>query len=338
MSHRYIVVGAGAVGAALAAGLDDAGTDVVLVSRGATLEAIRRDGLRYTHDGRSRVLDVAVAGGPEEVGLRAGDVLVLATKSQDLAATLPTWAWTPLADGSGVGADLPVVLLQNGLDAERAALRYFPTVVGAVALIGARHVVAGEVEISNRPKIGQLIVGAYPSAAAAPHAVEVAARLAADLRAAQWLSQDVEQVQRWLAWKVLANVTFAVSVLDGTPEETADLSARVSAEARAVLAAAGHAFADPRAELTYDPAEAANQPSGPEPWRPSTWQSFARGSGSEVDFLNGEVALLARLHGVPAPLNAAIQQVLGGAAARHEGPGVHSVASVLALAGVGAPA
>ena len=37
----------------------------------------------------------------------------------------------------------------------------------------------------------------------------------------------------------------------------------------------------------------------------STAQSLARQTGSiETDFINGEIALLARLHGVPAPLNA----------------------------------
>jgi len=50
---------------------------------------------------------------------------------------------------------------------------------------------------------------------------------------------------------------------------------------------------------------------GIEPGQQSTWQSLARGSSHEVDFLNGEVALLGRLHGVPTPFNAAIQQTVG---------------------------
>ena len=36
----------------------------------------------------------------------------------------------------------------------------------------------------------------------------------------------------------------------------------------------------------------------------STWQSLQRGTGRiEVDYLNGEVVLLGRLHGVPTPVN-----------------------------------
>jgi 2-dehydropantoate 2-reductase len=43
----------------------------------------------------------------------------------------------------------------------------------------------------------------------------------------------------------------------------------------------------------------------------SSWQSLVRGAGSiETDYLNGEIALLGRLHGVPTPLNAALQVLI----------------------------
>ena len=43
----------------------------------------------------------------------------------------------------------------------------------------------------------------------------------------------------------------------------------------------------------------------------STWQSLARGAGGiEVDYLNGEIGLLGRLHGVPTPVNDAVQQAV----------------------------
>ena len=42
----------------------------------------------------------------------------------------------------------------------------------------------------------------------------------------------------------------------------------------------------------------------------SSWQSLARGTGSiEADYLNGEITLLGRLHGVPTPVNAMLQDV-----------------------------
>ena len=42
----------------------------------------------------------------------------------------------------------------------------------------------------------------------------------------------------------------------------------------------------------------------------SSWQSLARGTGAiEADYLNGEIVLLGRRHGVPTPVNAALQRV-----------------------------
>ena len=39
----------------------------------------------------------------------------------------------------------------------------------------------------------------------------------------------------------------------------------------------------------------------------ATWQSLARGHGAlETDYLNGEIALLGRLHGVATPVNQAM--------------------------------
>lgn len=36
----------------------------------------------------------------------------------------------------------------------------------------------------------------------------------------------------------------------------------------------------------------------------SSWQSLARGAGkTETDYLNGEIVMLGRLHGVPTPVN-----------------------------------
>jgi 2-dehydropantoate 2-reductase len=77
----------------------------------------------------------------------------------------------------------------------------------------------------------------------------------------------------------------------------------------------------------------------PIPGRPriagSGWQSLARGAGSlESDYLNGEIALLGRLHGVPTPVNEALQQVSGGLARRREAPGSLTLSAVAAAAGV----
>ena len=58
----------------------------------------------------------------------------------------------------------------------------------------------------------------------------------------------------------------------------------------------------------------------------STAQSLARRTGAvEVDYLNGEIVLLGRLHGVATPVNLALQSVLGHAAASGIEPGFMSL-------------
>lgn len=61
----------------------------------------------------------------------------------------------------------------------------------------------------------------------------------------------------------------------------------------------------------------------------SSWQSMARGSGSvETDYLNGEIAYLARSIGHSAPLNAAVQRIARQAAVAGRKPGVFTLAEL----------
>jgi 2-dehydropantoate 2-reductase len=58
----------------------------------------------------------------------------------------------------------------------------------------------------------------------------------------------------------------------------------------------------------------------------STWQSLMRGTGSlETDFLNGEIALLGALHGVPTPYNRMLQEAAAEAAQLGRKPGSYTV-------------
>ena len=332
MSRRYVVIGAGAVGAALAAGLQEAGIPVVLVSRGATYEAIRVHGLRLRHAGATRTLTVPVVGSPAQVGLERDDILVLAVKAQDAAAALADWAWQPVGPHL-VAADLPLVLLQNGLAAEQFALRYFDTVIGGVVAAAAKHLIPGQVEVGTEPRLGQVILGAYPSDLPGGHAADLARAVAQDLWRANWLTQTVPDIERWLAWKLVLSTTFAVDLLAGDAGQLADLRAGIAGETRTVLAQAGYAIADPDTEIAYDRRLATiPENSGYGTGQLSPWQSFTRGSGSEVDYLNGEIARLGRVHDVPAPYNSALQRVLGPSAVRGEPPRTHHVDEVLRAA------
>jgi ketopantoate reductase len=88
------------------------------------------------------------------------------------------------------------------------------------------------------------------------------------------------------------------------------------------LAAAGIGTADLGRESTVDLGAVA----GVADWRrtswhgSSTWQSLSRGVSLETDYLNGEIVLLGRLHGVATPVNAALQRASAHAAATHAPP------------------
>lgn len=327
---RYIIVGAGAVGAMLAAQLTGAGIDHVLVGRGEHIRRIREDGLRYVLHGEPQTVRVSTASEPDEVELRSSDLLVLATKAQDAEAAVRTWAWRPVdVDGRpGVAAELPLLTLQNGFDADRIALRRFARVLGGSILTSAHYLEAGEVRSGARDAVGLLTVGG------APRGTDPALEgIAADLRRAGYIVQLTDDVTRWKAAKLLISVCNGLEVLVGEDKERSALSERLVAEARAVLETAGLAVADTVAEQTEDLSTLGIDPnSGVVPGRASTWQSFARGVPSEADFLNGEIVLLGRLHGVPTPVNAALQRVLGEADTRRLPPGSRTLREVTDLA------
>ncbi|WP_270935243.1 2-dehydropantoate 2-reductase [Falsiroseomonas oryzae] len=84
---RVTVLGLGAIGGWLAAGFAAGGAEVALLARGATLAALRRDGLVLRAGDAARVFRLPAAEDPAD--LPVPDVLVLGLKGQDLPAALP---------------------------------------------------------------------------------------------------------------------------------------------------------------------------------------------------------------------------------------------------------
>ena len=330
-TSRYVIIGAGGVGVSVAAELQSAGRDVLLVARGAQLAALQAGELRYLRPGGERRLSVPVAGDPAEVELTAGDVLVLATKTQDAEQAIADWAWRPVRhpDGSvrSAASSLPVVTLQNGLETERAALRRFQAVFAGVIWIPATYVQPGIVASAGTPAVGILWLGGYPSGAP-----EQLTGIADDLRAAGFEVQVVTDVPRWKAAKLVASVTFALSALY-QPGELRDQATRLlQEEARGVLTAAGLAIAEASAEATVDMSRLKIAPvPGAELGGNSSWQSLARSGSPETDFLNGEIVLVARLLGRTAPANQAVAERARRAQQQGTAPGSLDADDLLAL-------
>jgi thiosulfate/3-mercaptopyruvate sulfurtransferase len=304
---RYVIIGAGAVGGSIGAQLQLAGASVVAVARGAHLDAVREHGLRYLRPEGPRQVPLDVVAAPEDLTLRHDDVLLLAAKSQDTEAIVAQWAWQPVQQADGgvrsAGESLPIVVLQNGIDNERAALRRFDRVYGAVVWSPSAHVVPGEVVAPGESLVAALWIGRYPSGPADELADD--ARL---FNASGIAVQLVDDIQRWKAAKLIGNLDNALDALYAPSPLRSQTLAAVQAEARGVLAAAGVEVGDLLRDSTLDLSGLAVRPvPGGERGGGSTWQSLARAGSLETDYLNGEIVLQARLAGVPAPLNAALQ-------------------------------
>ncbi|MEE1785479.1 2-dehydropantoate 2-reductase [Streptomyces sp. SP17BM10] len=318
---RYIIIGAGAVGGTIGARLHESGRDVVLVARGAHFRALHERGLTFGAPDGTRTLPVPAVSGPEELELRPDDVLVLAVKTQDTAAALAAWAPRPVAGGGTASERLAVVCAQNGVENERLALRRFREVLAVCVWMPSTHLEPGRVSAGGTPVGGVLRIGAYPAGDGGGRA----ARIAADLERAGFSAPVEADVMAWKYTKLLGNLGNALNAVAGPYEGELrrGLYRRLMAEGTAVLAAAGIAHHDPEemvrlvdATLRIEPVEGA--PRGGS----STWQSLARGAGSiETDYLNGEIVLLGRLHGVPTPANEAFQRLTDEFARTGRAPG-----------------
>ncbi|ALV32658.1 2-dehydropantoate 2-reductase N-terminal domain-containing protein [Streptomyces sp. CdTB01] len=329
---RYIIIGAGAVGGAIGGRLAGAGHEVVLVARGAHLAALREDGLRLTvPDGRHTYRLPAVEG-PDELGaLRADDVLVLAVKTQDTAAALAAWGPAPVAGGGTAAERLPLLCAQNGVEGQRLALRVFRHVYGVCVWLPATFVEPGRISAVCAPLTGILHLGRYPHGTD-----ETVRRIAADLEKTRFLQAPVvPDVTRWQYAKLLSNLANALEAVSSVAGDRAgELYRRVRAEGEAVLDAAGIAYASAEEQREtrghkVDPVPLDGAPRG----GGSSWQSLTRGTGTiEADHLNGEIALLGRLHGVPTPLNELLQRLANTFAREHRAAGSMPVEELVRLA------
>ena len=315
---RYVIYGAGAIGGVIGARLHLTGHEVALLARGAHLEALRGQGLTFISAEGTETLPIPAAGSPEELDLAEEDIVVLAMKSQDTVAALDAlFAAAP--------PGITVVCAQNGVVNERMALRRFPNVYGQLVILPGTHLEPGVVISSASPVYGVLDLGRYPRGSD-----ERAAGIAADLTEAGFSAVASDDIMPWKYAKLLRNLANSTQAILGLEERAEGLMARAHEEALACFEAAG-------IEITSDDEfrerfEVLNRIFAGSPAARagnSSWQSLTRGSTTiEAAYLNGEVALLGRLHGVPTPVNALLQEVATEVAAAGRGPGAYTLADL----------
>lgn len=309
---RLVILGAGAIGGVVGGMLARAKREVVLLARGAQLEAIRAGGLRVETPDDTFTVHPALADVHEPFAWQDGDVLALAVKTQDAAAALRQVA---------APRRVPIVCLTNGVEAERIALRHADEVYGGCVKMPATYLTPGVVQVWAAPVPGLIDLGRYPDGAG-----DLADPIAGELIVAGFACEVRPQIMKWKRAKLLSNLANGAEALAGPDARACDVADRARAEGRACFAAAGLSCAseaeDQASRVGYQsrPIAGATRSGG------STWQSLARGATElETDYLNGEIAMLGRLHGVPTPVNAALQELAAEAVRAGRAPGTMSL-------------
>jgi 2-dehydropantoate 2-reductase len=318
---RYIIYGAGGVGGIIGGKMFMSGAEVVLVARGEHLMAIQRDGLKLQHPkpDTTETLGMQAVANPADIEFRPDDVVVLTMKSQDTVGALEDLR---LAAGDQV----PVVCCQNGVENERQALRRFANVYSMLVIMPANYLEPGIVETTAWPVSGVLDIGRYPHGSDA-----LAESISRDLAGAGFVSRTDPRVMRLKYAKLAQNMVNALQAILGPGVDSQDLLAKARAEADACFDAAGIDSATLDEFLTRNREMGSGVAGiGGGGWRGgSTWQSLVRGSGSsETDYLNGEVVLLGRLHGIPTPANEVLQLYVDSMAKNRQQPGDVSIEEV----------
>ncbi|MDE0421158.1 MAG: ketopantoate reductase family protein [Gammaproteobacteria bacterium] len=293
---KFVIYGAGGIGGTIGARLHQAGFEVVLIARGSHHEAVVRDGLRFVSPTQDVFLRIPCVDHPNAADIDADDAVVLCMKSQHTDAALRDLY-------AATGGDARVVCCQNGVENERLALRRFPRTYGMVVLLPAEHLEPGVVVNFAEGTAGGLDAGCYPSGVD-----DFIESVTAALREAGFSSAPDPAIMGQKHAKLLGNLNNAVQAATGSGSRA--IAAKLREEALACYRAADI----PCATVEETRARRADIRGGDVPGHKrhggSSLQSMLRATGDiETDFMNGEIVLLGRLHGVPVPANTIVQEV-----------------------------
>lgn len=321
---RVVIYGVGAVGGVVAAALLRQGHDVIGIARGARLEAIRENGLTLRWPEGTETVPLPCVATPQEIDWRPDDMVLLVMKGQQTEAALHDLR------AAGV-LEQPIFCGQNGIANERMALRYFPNVHGINVMLPAEYVALDEAVGFCSPCFGVFDIGRYPAGAdAADHA------LAEALSGAGIMGCVTDDIMKQKHGKLIQNLGNLVEAALGRGFEADDLVKALRDEGWQVLRDARIGFADVGASDPRREQMKIGHVPGAARIGSSTTQSLMRGAGSiETDFLNGEIALIARLHGREAPMNAAAARLAAELARSGAAPGAVTKADFIQRIGLG---
>ncbi|MCC7046146.1 MAG: 2-dehydropantoate 2-reductase [Alphaproteobacteria bacterium] len=316
---KICVVGAGAVGGALAALLVRGGHAVSVVARGAHLRAIQARGLTLRAGGETLVQSCPASDDPADFG--AQDIILIGLKAHAVAPMLPRLA--PL-----LGPDTVVIPALNGipwwyfhksggafegqavrcLDPDGAMLAALdPARILGCVVFGAGDV--PEPGVVRQTSADQPLTLGEPDGSASPRLARIAAALGVP-----GMKITAERRIRDVIWtKLLGNVAFnPVSALARANMQQVMGHPRLAALVRALM---GETMAVGRAHgvsftMTVDQRLGMAARLGPV--KPSMLQDVEQGRPMEVEAIVGAVAELGRLAGVPTPTVDAVHALIAG--------------------------
>lgn len=292
------MLGAGAVGLSIAARLSQV-ADVVAVTRERYAAAIRQDGFRMTGRWGEGVFDL-----PVETTLDPGerfDYVFITTKSTDTAAVCLEFA-TVLTRAE-------VVSIQNGIGNEETIAEYADRVIGGMIITGFEWRSTNAVHVSVEG--GPMKLGRFPAG------MDRAVKDLVDLFRQTGIPVEGTASIRTEIWgKTMYNCALnplgaLMNVPYGRlaePHAWAVIEAIVT-EVYAVAEAEGITLAwpDPSSYLAF---LASTQLPSTAGHHSSMLQDLARGRRTEIDFLNGAIVAIGARHGIPAPVNACIANLV----------------------------
>lgn len=309
---RVGIVGAGAVGGAIAALLERAGHEVEVTARGDHLAAIREHGIHLTGAWGEHVARVDAG---EEL-TRTPELAIVATKAQDAQDAIKRNA--RLLDG------VPVMIVQNGLDSIATASPLLPRsdVVGALAMFATSLVSPGTIAITTA---GPTYVGSgsgdhdVPARYVARVLDEaMPTRVLTNFVGAQWTKLVVNQLN---ALPAITGLSAQAVIADRGLRLIMTASMR---ETVRIALASGVRFESLQGLSHRRLALFARVPLwggqvipllmklrlGATPNPGSTLQSIRRGQSTEIDYLNGAVVRAAAAAGRSAPVNEALVELV----------------------------
>lgn len=301
------IIGAGAVGGAIAALLSRAGHTVEITARGPHLDAIRESGIRLRGAWGDHTAFVEAS----PILTQPAELVIVTTKAQDADAAIRA--------NAAIVRGKPVLVVQNGLAGVTGAAASAPgsDIVGALAMYAASYLSPGEVTITT-PGVtylgstGDNDVPARYVASVLGEVMPVA--VVADFAGAQWSKLVVNQVN---ALPATTGRSAQDVIADARLRTIMTASMR---EAVRIGTASGIEFARLQS-LTHRRLRifartplwagqalplAMGRRMGSTPNPGSTLQSIRRGQPSEIDYLNGAVVDAAAALGRTAPVNAAM--------------------------------